>query len=69
MMSLEQQHLEVVWEFHRGNFVVHKSRMEFSVIAIDQAHEQNKVVIKGDGVAFGLTENLGALQRRMVTGP
>ena len=32
MMSLEQQHPEVAREFHKGNFVVHKSRREFSAI-------------------------------------
>ena len=30
MMSFEQQHPEVAREFHKGNFVVHKSRGEFS---------------------------------------
>jgi len=49
MMSLDQQHPDVAREFHKGNFVIHKS--------IDQAHEQNNVVIKGDGEAVGLTED------------
>ena len=53
MMSLEQHHPEVVREFHKGNFVVHKSKKEFSAIAIDQAHEQNNAVIKGDRGAVG----------------
>ena len=53
MISFEQQHPEVAREFHRGNFVVHKSRMEFSAIAIDQAHEQNNEVIKGNGGQLG----------------
>ena len=57
MMSLEQQHPEVAREFHKGNVVVHKPRREFSAIAIDQAHEQNNAVIKGDGGAVGLTED------------
>ena len=69
MMSLEQQHPEVAREFHTGNFVVHKSRREFSAIPIDQAHEQNNAVIKGDGGAVGLTEDPGALWRWMVAGP
>lgn len=47
-MALEQQHPEVAREFHKGNFVVHKSRREFSAMAIDQAHEQNNTVIKGE---------------------
>ena len=69
MMSLEQQHPEVAREFHKGNVVVHKPRSEFSAIAIDQAHEQNNAVIKGDGGAVGLTEDPGALWRWMVAGP
>ena len=68
MISLEQQHPEVAREFHKGNFVVHKSRRELSAIAINQAHEQNNAVIKGDGGAVGLTEDPGALQRWMVAG-
>ena len=69
MMTLEQQHPEVAKEFYKGNFVVHKSRREFSALAIDQAHEQNNAVIKGDGGAVGLTEDPGALRRWMVAGP
>ena len=69
MMSLEQQHPDVAREFHKGNFVIHKSRREFSALAIDQAHEQNNAVIKGDGGAIGLTEDPAALRRWMVAGP
>ena len=69
MMSLQQQHPEVAREFHKGDFVVHKSRREFSAIAIGQAHEQNNAVIKGDGGAVGLTEAPGTLWRWMVAGP
>ena len=39
------------------------------MIAIDQAHEQNNAVIKGDGGAIGLTEDKAALRRWMVAGP
>ena len=53
-MSLDQQHPDVVREFHRGNFFIHKSKREFSALAIDQAHEQNSAVIKGDGVMVEL---------------
>ena len=69
MMSLEQQHPDVAKEFHNGNFVIHKSRREFSGIAIDQAHEHNNAVIKGDGGAIGLTEDPSALRRWMIAGP
>ena len=36
---------------------------------MDQAHEQNNAIIKGDGGAVGLTEDPGALWRWMVAGP
>ena len=36
---------------------------------MDQAHEQNNALIKGDGGAIGLTENAAALRRWMVGGP
>jgi len=68
MMSLDQQNPDVAREFHKGNFVIHKSEREFSALAIDQAHEQNNAVIKGDGEAVGLTEDPGALRRWMVAG-
>jgi hypothetical protein len=37
--------------------------------AIDQAHEQNNAIVKGDGGAIGLTEDPAALRRWMVAGP
>lgn len=68
MYYIEQRHPEVAQEFYKGNFVVHKSRREFSAMAIDQAHEQNNAVIKGDGGAIGLTEDPTALRQWMVAG-
>jgi len=59
----------VAKEFHDGNFVVRKTGRVFSIIAIDQAHEQNNALIKGDGGAIGLTNNLSALQCWMIVGP
>ena len=56
-------------EFRNGKFVVHKSSRQFSAIAIDQAHEQANAVIKGDGCAFGVTEDPSALRRWMIAGP
>ena len=69
MLTLERQHPEVAREFHAGNFVIHKSSRCFSSMAIDQAHEQNNAVIKGDGGTIGLTEDPSALRRWMVAGP
>ena len=69
MMSLEQHHPQVASEFRSGKFVVHKSCMEFSALALDQAHEQANALIKGDGGAIGVTEDPSALRRWMVAGP
>ncbi len=68
-MNIEEKHPEVARQFHSGNFVVHKTKRDFSAIAIDQAHEQSNAVIKGDGGAVGLTEDQSALRRWMVAGP
>ena len=69
MTCLEKTHPEVAREFHNGNFVVHKSDRNFSLLALDQAHEQNDAVIKGDGGAIGLTEDPSALRQWMMAGP
>lgn len=68
MISLDQQHPEVAKEFHKRNFVIHKSGREFSSLAIDQTHEHNNSVIKDGGDAIGLTENK-ELRRWMVARP
>jgi len=49
MLALEQMHPEVYTEFLRGQFAVRKTEKTFSTMAIDQAHEQNNAVSKGDG--------------------
>ena len=49
-MVIEEPHPDVASEFHKGNFVIHKSRRDFSAMAIDQEHEQNNAVINGDRV-------------------
>ena len=41
----------------------------FSSIPIDQAHEQNNTLIKGDGRAVGLTDNPSVLLRWTIAGP
>ena len=48
---------------------MHKTKRPFSSIAMDQAHEQNKKVVQGDGGAVGLLQNPKALLRLMVAGP
>ena len=69
MALIETIHPMMALEFKKGHFAVHKTEWMFSAIAIDQAHEQNNKVIKGDGGAVGLTEDSSALRRWMVSGP
>ena len=47
---------------------MHKSRRQFSAMAIDQAHEWANAVIKADGGAIGVTEDPSALRRWMIAG-
>ena len=69
MDALAELHPDVNCEFNRGNFTVRKTTRNFSALAIDQAHEQNNALVKGDGGAVGLTENPSALKRWMLCGP
>ena len=69
MRTLPQTAPEVACKFNEGFFTVNKSSNRFSAVAIDQAHEQNNAIVKGGGGAVGLTENLSALRRWMVSGP
>ena len=57
LMLHKEAHPQLAAEFHSGKSVVHKSNREFSALAIDQAHEQANVVIKGDVGAIGVTED------------
>ena len=52
-----------------GEFTVQKTAKVFPSMAIDQAHEPNNAMVKGDGVAVWLTENPAALRRWMISGP
>ena len=52
-----------------GYFTVQKTNHSFSKIAIDQVHEQNNAVVKGNDGAVGLTESPAALKRWIVSGP
>ena len=40
-----------------GKFTVQKTAKAFSSIPLDQAHEQNNELIKGEGGVIGITEN------------
>ena len=68
MRSLDQRAPHVASEFKKGLFTANKTLKRFSSIAIDQAHEQNNAMVKGDGGVVGLTENPNALRRLMLSG-
>eukprot|EP00112_Aurelia_sp_Birch-Aquarium-sp1_P024416 Seg771.7 transcript_id=Seg771.7/GoldUCD/mRNA.D3Y31 product="hypothetical protein" protein_id=Seg771.7/GoldUCD/D3Y31 len=69
LKQLGAHHQAVEDAFKAGKFTVKKTQRRFSAIPIDQAHEQNNKIIKGDGGAVGLTDNPSALRRWMVAGP
>lgn len=69
MRSLDQMVPHVALEFRKGLFTENKSLERFSSIAIDQAHEKNNAMVKGESGAVGLTENPNALRRWMLSGP
>ena len=69
MECLETEIPAIAAEFKNGNFVVNKTNSAFSSLPIDQGHEQNNKIVKGDGGAIGLTESSSQLLRWMVSGP
>jgi len=68
MSSLQERCPYVFCEFKCQAFTAKKTVQPFSAILLDQAHEQINALVKGEGGAVGLTENLGALQRWMMAG-
>lgn len=69
MVTLHERHPSIHAEFVKGRFVVAKTQKLFSTMSVDQAHEQNNALVKGDGGAIGLLDNESALLRWMITGP
>ena len=69
MLTLQSVNPDLAKEFLKGKFTVQKTSNVFSSMAIDQAHEQNNKLVKGDGGAIGLTENWNGLCRWMLAGP
>ena len=69
MSALQQTAPGVFLHFEKGLFTVHKSPRRFFAIAIDQAHEQNNGMVKGDSGTVGLAKNPRALRRWMTSGP
>ena len=68
MIALPMKHPGVAREFRAGNFTVSNTNNVFSLIPIDQAHEQNHALIKGDGGAVAVTDNPCTLLRWMISG-
>ena len=52
MPMIETRHPFMALEIKKSHFAVHKTDTRFSFIAIDQEHEQNNKIIKGDGGAL-----------------
>ncbi len=69
MMLLEQMHPDIFVEFCRSFFMINKTGNTFSSISVEQVHEQNNALVKGDGGPVGLTENHQAMNRWMLAGP
>ena len=69
IITLAQLHPALYEEFVQGRFTFHKTKLPFSAIALDHAHEQLNARVKGVGGAVGLTEKPDALLRWMIRGP
>ena len=69
MITLKEKHPTVLQQFLKGHFVVQKSYRRFSMMTLDQNHEQQNQIIKAGGGTVGLTENPTALTRWMIARP
>ncbi|KAK3910810.1 putative 1-aminocyclopropane-1-carboxylate oxidase [Frankliniella fusca] len=69
LVMLKESNPNLHREFQKGHFVARKTCNLFSALALDQAHEQVNAQLKGDGGMVGLTENVEALRKFMLSGP
>ena len=69
MSLLKHKYPEMCAAFQDGGFVIQLSNTPFSAISMDEVHEMNNKVIKGDGGIIGLAENKSALERWLVCAP
>ena len=69
MITLKEKHPTMLKQFLKGHFVVQKSNRRFSMMALDQNHEQQNQIIKAEGGTVGVMENPAALTRWMIAGP
>jgi len=68
MLTLQFTHSDVHSEFLNRKSIVKKTAHNFSVLVIDQAHEQINVSVKYESGAVDLTEYPAALNRWIVMG-
>ena len=69
MCCIDRIHPGIAREFRRGKFVMAKSQRKFSLIALDQGHEQNNGLMKEEGGIIRLTQDSDALLRLAVADP
>ena len=69
IITLKEKHPTMLQQFLKGHFVVQKSNRRFSMMALDQNHEQKNQSIKAEGGAVGVMENPTALTRWMIAAP
>ena len=69
LSGLEVAHPALFGEFKNDNFVVQRSNHRFSLMVLDQSHEQSIKSMKGEGEAVGLFADPAALRRWMIAGP
>ncbi|KAK3926446.1 BRISC and BRCA1-A complex member 2, partial [Frankliniella fusca] len=69
LLELKQKAPDVHHLFKAGQFVFSATGNPFSLLAIDQAHEQNNAKVKSAGGVVGLTQDAAALLRVMAAGP
>ena len=69
LLDMEERHPNLARAFKEKKFCVQKTKNRFSLMAMDQAHEQLNAKIKGNGGAVGLFDNKNSLNRWMTAGP
>ena len=69
MYALEQSD-PVIWEaFSNGEFAVQKTKIPFVALGMDHAGEQVNKILKIDGGLVGVSRNVNARNRFMITAP
>ncbi len=68
--DLENLPQSIVKEFQdHGHWVVSKNTNHLSAMPIDQAHEQNNMMVNSCSGVVGLTENTAAFREWRIAGP